>query len=150
MIRKAKLNDVPQIRELINSHAERERMLFRSLSDLYENIRDFFVCEVDNKVVGCGGLQTIWADLAELKSLAVHNDYQGRGIGKQLVQAILTEARELGLPKVFTLTLEETFFLKTGFKTVSMDTLPMKVWSECIRCPKQAHCDEIAMTYELV
>lgn len=149
IIRDARLDDVPAIRDLINSHAELERMLFRSLASLYESIRDFKVCEIAHEVVGCCALQIVWADLAEVKSLAVKESYQGRGVGSSLVDGVLENARSLKLPAVFTLTLEEEFFVKLGFSRVSKDSLPMKVWSDCVRCPKQNHCDETAMIIRL-
>ena len=149
MIRNARLSDVPQIRELINCYAERERMLFRSLADLYESLRDFKVCEINAKVVGCCALQVIWSDLAEIKSLAVDPNYQGQGIGRELVLSLLDEARELGLAKVFALTLEEKFFDKLNFHITKRENLPMKVWSDCIACSKQDHCDEVAVMAEL-
>ncbi len=146
MIRNACVSDVPAIRTLINYYAELDKMLFRSPDQLYENLRDFQVYE-DNKgqIAGCCALHIIWEDLAEIKSLAVRNDMQGRGIGSQLVQKQLSLAREMHIPKVFTLTLEENFFQKQGFVTITKDKLPMKVWSDCVYCPKQDHCDEIAM-----
>lgn len=149
MIRNAQLKDVPEIRELINTYAEYGRMLFRSLADLYESIRDFKVCEMDGKVVGCCALPVIWSDLAEVKSLAVAKDYQGKKIGAALVTEIINDARELNLPRIFTLTLEDGFFKKMGFLEIAKEALPMKVWSECIHCPKQDNCDEIAMIYKL-
>lgn len=149
VIRNARLDDVTVIRELINSHAELDRMLFRSLADLYENLRDFKVCEDAGEVIGCCALQIYWADLAEIKSLAVHEERRRYGIGSALVRAAIEDARTLKLPKVFALTLDKRFFEKLGFERVSMDTLPMKVWTDCVRCSKQAQCDEIALVYSL-
>ena len=149
MIRNARLDDVPAIRDLINEHAERGRMLFRSLANLYESLRDFKLYETDGQIVGCCALQIIWSDLAEIKSLAVSQDHQRRGIGAQLVQSVVEEARQLRLPQVFTLTLERDFFAHQGFRKVSMESLPLKVWSDCVRCPKQDKCDEIAMMIDL-
>jgi len=149
LIRNAQVNDVPLIRELINEYAEQGRMLFRSLSDLYESLRDFIVFEQDGQVVGCCCLHIYWSDLAEIKSLAVSPGFQGRGIGKALVEAAAVQARKLKLPKLFTLTLESEFFRKLGFTHIPMDSLPHKVWSDCLRCPKQDHCDEIAMLREI-
>lgn len=146
-IRKAQLVDVPEIRRLINEYAELELMLFRSLTDLYGSIRDFFVGVDGERIVGCCALAIIWSDLGELRSLAVSKEFQGKGIGRALVVSVLQEAKQLGLSQVFTLTLEKGFFEHLGFKEVSMDSLPMKVWSDCVRCPKQANCDEIALVY---
>lgn len=148
-IRQAKISDAKAIYGLINYYAERDKMLFRSLADIYENLQAFTVAEVGGQVVGCCALEIIWSDLAEIKSLAVDNDHAGRGIGRKLVSAALKKARQLGLPKVFALTLKPGFLKKLGFKTVKMDLLPMKVWKDCARCPKQQNCDEIALIKEL-
>ena len=145
MIRNARLDDVLVMRELINTYAELDRMLFRSLSNLYESLRDFKLYEENGEILGCCALQIIWSDLAEIKSLAVRSDSQKRGIGADLVRATIERARQLHLPRIFTLTLEEGFFCKLGFDQIIKDALPMKVWSDCVRCPKQDHCDEIAM-----
>jgi amino-acid N-acetyltransferase len=144
-IRNAKISDVKDINALISSYAERDRMLFRSMTDIYENLQTFIVAEVNGNVVGCCALEVIWSDLAEIKSLAVNEANKEKGIGKMLVAAALEQAALLGVPKVFALTLEPSFFEKNGFEIVKKETLPMKVWSDCARCPKQDHCDEIAL-----
>lgn len=144
-IRNAKVSDVKRIHELINTYAEVERMLFASVSDIYEKLLTFVVAEDNGQVIGCCALQVLWENLAEIKSLAVDQDYFGRGIGKAMVAACIDKARELGLGKVFTLTLEPEFFEKLGFVRVEKDALPMKVWSDCTYCSKQDHCDEIAL-----
>ncbi|MHC4495451.1 MAG: N-acetyltransferase [Planctomycetota bacterium] len=143
--RSAKIPDVQAINALISSYAERDRMLFRSLADIYENLQCFSVAELDGDVVGCCALEIIWADLAEIKSLAVDGTRKQKGIGKMLVAAAVEQAAALGVPKVFALTLEPEFFEKSGFDIVEKETLPMKVWSDCARCPKQQKCDEIAV-----
>lgn len=145
LIRPATVHDVPRIQEIINSHAELGRMLFKSLAQLYEGLRDFAVCEEEGKVIGCVGLTIIWADLAEVRSLAVDSSFQGKGIGKELVQWIISEARRLCIRKIMSLTYEQRFFEKLGFVVVPKENLPLKVWSDCIRCPKREGCDEIAM-----
>ncbi len=144
-VRNAKITDARAIYALINSYAERDVMLFRSMADIYENVQDFTVAELDGSVVGCCSLQVIWSDLAEIKSLAVDEKNKSRGAGRALVAAALERAGELGLPRVFALTLEPAFFEKMGFEIVEKETLPMKVWSDCARCPKQENCDEIAV-----
>ena len=144
-IRKAKISDVPVIRELVNYYAELDRMLFRSMADIYENLQTFIVADIDGKVVGCCSLEVAWADLAEIKSLAVHKDYQNQGIGKKIVEEAMQSASEIGVLKVFALTLEPQFFIKAGFEIVEKETLPMKVWSDCARCTKQQNCDETAV-----
>ena len=150
MIRSATIHDVPRIQEIINSHAELGRMLFKSLAQLFEDLRDFAVYEdEDGKVVGCCALTIIWADLAEVRSLAVDESQRGKGIGRQLVEWTVSEARRLGIRKIMSLTYEQRFFEKLGFVVVEKETLPLKVWSDCVRCPKRDGCDEIAMVHVL-
>ncbi|MHC4906510.1 MAG: N-acetyltransferase [Planctomycetota bacterium] len=144
-IRDPRIQDVPKIHELINSFAEMDRMLFASMASIYENLQIFKVAELDGVVVGCCALKVLWKDLAEIKSLAVDTSHSGKGIGRALVIACMDKARALGLKKIFTLTLEPVFFEKVGFKRVEKAALPMKVWSDCTECPKQDHCDEIAL-----
>ena len=144
-VRSAKISDAKAINALINSYAERDRMLFRSLADIYENLQTFIVAELDNNIVGCCALEVIWADLAEIKSLAIDEAYKGKGIGRMLVDAAVEQAVKLGVPRVFALTLEPAFFEKSGFEIVKKEALPMKVWSDCARCSKQQNCDEIAV-----
>jgi amino-acid N-acetyltransferase len=149
-IRPATIHDVPRIQEIINSHAELGKMLFKSYAQLYEDLRDFAVAvEDDGKVVGVVGLSIIWADLAEIRSLAVDSAHVGRGIGRQLVRWTIDEARHLQIRRLMALTYEQAFFEKLGFVVVPKDTLPLKVWTDCVRCPKRDGCDEIAMVLTL-
>jgi amino-acid N-acetyltransferase len=145
-VRSARVSDVRTISALINYYAEHDKMLFRSLADIYENLQTFLVAEGNGQVAGCCALEVIWSDLAEIKSLAIAEGRTGEGIGRMLVEAATSKARELGVPKLFALTLEPKFFKRLGFSVVEMDELPMKVWSDCARCPKQQNCDEIAVT----
>jgi amino-acid N-acetyltransferase len=145
MIRPATVHDVPRIQEIINSHAELGKMLFKSLAQLYEALRDFAVAEEEGRVIGCVALTIIWADLAEVRSLAVDSAFHGRGTGRQLVEWAVAEARRLHIRKVMALTYEREFFERRGFAVVPKETLPLKVWSDCVRCPKRDDCDEIAM-----
>lgn len=124
-------------------------MLFRSMADIYENLLSFIVAEHEGSVLGCCALQIIWSDLAEIKSLSVDETNTGTGVGKMLVAAAVDQAKLLGLPRVFALTLTPNFFEKMGFKVIERDALPMKVWSDCAKCPKQQHCDEIAVIKKL-
>jgi amino-acid N-acetyltransferase len=153
LIRPANMADVADIHRLINYHAEYNRMLFRSHANLYEHLRDFFVAvETHNgreQVVACTALELVWRDLAEIKSLAVSDELRGRGIGTRLVKAAIDEARRLRLTRVFALTREARFFEKLGFREVQKETLPHKVWTDCIQCPMQANCDEVAMVVDL-
>ncbi len=145
MIRPATIHDVPRIQAIINSHAELGKMLFKSLAQLYEAIRDFGVYEEDGEPVGCVGVTILWADLAEIRSLAVDESRRGRGIGRELIQWTLDEARRLQIRRLMALTYEQRFFEKLGFEVVTKASLPLKVWSDCVRCPKRNNCDEIAM-----
>ena len=148
-IRSAKIPDVKAIYSLINFYAERDKMLFRSMADIYENLQAFIVAELNDNVVGCCALQIVWSDLAEIKSLAVDEANTEKGVGKMLVVAATGRACQLGLPRVFALTLNPDFFEKMGFKVIEKDALPMKVWSDCAGCPKQQNCDEIAVVKNL-
>lgn len=149
LIRKARIPDVPEIHRLINAFAERNAMLPRALSAIYENLRDFLVAEEDGRVAGCCALHVTWSDLAEVKSLAVDESMQGRGLGSKLVQVCLDEARQMGLPSVFALTYVPDFFEKMGFSRVDKSTLPQKIWTECINCPKFPDCGEEAVRIQL-
>ena len=150
MIRSATIHDVPRIQEIINSHAELGRMLFKSLAQLFEDLRDFAVYEdEDGRVVGCCALTIIWADLAEVRSLAVDESQRGKGIGRRLVEWTVSEAKRLGIRKIMSLTYEQRFFEKLEFEVVPKESLPLKVWSDCVRCPKRDGCDEIAMVRTL-
>jgi amino-acid N-acetyltransferase len=149
MIRKAKIGDIKQIQALINSFAKRDLMLPRSLNELYENIRDFWVAVDGEKIIGCAALHISWDDLAEIKSVAVARIRQDRGIGKELVSACLAEARQLGAKKVFVLTYKPAYFKKFGFKRVATRNLPHKIWAECINCCKFPDCQEIALLRKL-
>jgi amino-acid N-acetyltransferase len=145
MIRKAKIKDIKQIQELIACFAKLDVMLPRSLNELYENIRDFWVYIDKGKLLGCAALHISWDDLAEIKSLAVAKNMQGRGIGRNLVLAALAEAEVLGAKKVFVLTYKSDFFKKLGFKKIKHDALPHKIWAECINCCKFPNCQEVAL-----
>jgi amino-acid N-acetyltransferase len=143
--RNATITDAKDIYSLINSYAEEDKMLFRSMADIYENLQSFIVVELNGGVVGCCALQVIWLDLAEIKSLAVDQENTQKGIGSALVAAAVEQATKLGAAKVFALTLYPDFFVKQGFEVIQKDKLPMKVWSDCAKCPKQQNCDETAV-----
>ncbi|MFA5063226.1 MAG: N-acetyltransferase [Candidatus Omnitrophota bacterium] len=145
MLRKAKIKDIKEIQELINSFARQDIMLARSLNELYENIRDFWVVEANGKIRGCAAMHISWDDLAEIKSVAVSKKYHGKGIGRELVEACLKEAVDLGANKVFVLTYKPEYFKKFGFKRVKNATLPHKIWAECINCCKFPNCQETAL-----
>ncbi|WP_456455851.1 N-acetyltransferase [Thermovibrio sp.] len=148
-VRKAKITDSARIQELINEYAKLGLMLPRSIQSIYENIRDFWVYEEEGEVLGVCALTIFWSDLAEIRSLAVDPENTGRGIGSSLVKRALKEAREFGIPKVFTLTYQVRFFEKLGFKVIDKEKLPHKIWRDCINCIKFPNCDETAMEITL-
>jgi amino-acid N-acetyltransferase len=149
VIRKAVIADVPEIQALVNRFAGERKMLSRSLSEIYENVRDFFVVEDGGAVVGSAALHVFWADLAEVRALAVAEKYQGLGLGKRLIARCRSDAQKMGIRKVFALTFQLEFFRKMGFSDISKDELPHKVWSDCIKCPMFPNCDENALILEL-
>ncbi len=147
---RAEISDAQAIHDLVNAFAGKGEMLPRTMAEVYENLRDFYVVRDDAGVtVACGGLHILWADLAEIKSLAVREDLQGRGLGQRIVHACLDEARQIGLTTAFALTYRPGFFEKLGFTQADVMTLPRKVWGECYRCPKFPGCNEIAMVRAL-
>ena len=146
-VERAKISDVAQVHELINSFADKGEMLPRSLSEIYENVRDYFVVREGERVVACAALHVMWSDLAEIKSVVVAEGSQRQGIGLQLVRTCLKEAEELGIPTIFCLTYKPAFFESLGFSQLDKMELPRKVWSECYRCPKFPDCDEVALIY---
>lgn len=145
MIRKARVKDVVVMKQIISAYSKDELMLARSLSEMYENIRDYYVCEIDGEVVGCCALHIVWEDLAEILALAVRPDCSRKGVGTKMVFACLKEAEELGMKEVFALTYVPDFFKTLDFKIVDKNSLPRKIWSGCIRCPKFPDCNEIAV-----
>ena len=147
--RKARCGDIVRIQSLINAFADRKLMLPRSLGELYDNLRDFHVAQVGERIVGCVTLHPVWDNLAEVKSLAVEESRQGQRLGSLLVELALDEARSLGFSRVFVLTYRATFFKRLGFEPVDKNTLPHKVWFECTRCPLFPDCDEEALALNL-
>jgi len=143
------MSDAQDIRDLANSYAERGRMLQRSLESVYDLLRSFQVAEANGGVIDCVAVDVSWADLAEVKSLAVAPLCRQRRVGSRLVRAAIRDARRLGAKKLFALTYEKEFFSRHGFKVVHRDALPDKVWRECITCPKAYACDETAMMLKL-
>jgi amino-acid N-acetyltransferase len=149
-VRKAEIGDAQAIHDLVNLYAQRGDMLPRTMGEVYENLRDFFVArDPRGDFLGCVALHIVWSDLAEVKSLAVSEETQSRGMGSQLVNAAVDEARNIGLQRVFALTYRPAFFERLGFVQADVMTLPRKVWNECYRCPKFPSCNEIALVCDL-
>jgi amino-acid N-acetyltransferase len=149
MLRKARITDVKEIQKLLSHFANRGDMLSRSLSELYEAIRDFYIVEESGMLLGVAALHIVWDDLAEIRSVAVAEDAGRKGVGTEVVNACISEARELGLKKLFCLTYKPDFFARFGFRVVDKSELPHKVWGDCIKCVKFPDCDEISMIMEL-
>ena len=148
--RKARIDDVEQMYQLILNHAQQGIMLARPRQSLYEDIREYVVAEDDDgAIVAIGALRILWKDLAEIRSLAVRDDRFREGMGRHIIELLEKEAMELGVPQVFALTYQDTFFFRCGYKEISNKALPQKVWRDCIDCPKFPDCDEIAVSKEL-
>ena len=147
MIRKATLRDVKSIHRLVAEQAQSGHLLARAVTELYAQIRDFIVTPEDEsgEIIGCGALHFVWEDLAEIRSLAVRTADQRRGIGSQLIEALLEEARNMGVRQVFVLTYRTELFERLGFKIMDKSHLRHKIWADCIRCTKFPECDEIAL-----
>ena len=146
-VEKARIPDVPRIHKLINGFADRGQMLARPLSEIYESIRDFFVIRENGEVIGCAALHVSWSDLAEIRSVAVAEESQKKGLGAKLVVACLKEAAELGIKTIFCFTYRPEFFKQQKFVDIDKMELPRKVWTDCFRCPKFPNCDETALVY---
>ncbi len=145
----ARLSDAAAIEAIVAYWADRGEMLHRPVSEIYEAIRDFKVVRLDGEVVGTGSLHVLGADLAEVRSLAVKDAVQARGIGAALVEACVHDARAFGIERVFALTYKPGFFEKQGFKLANIMDFPQKVWNECVRCPFFTNCKEVAVVRDL-
>ena len=145
MLRKARISDIQAVHRLINECAAKGEMLPRSLAELYDNMRDYFVYEEKGKVLGTCALHICWEDLAEIRSLCVVPSARRRGVGHKLVDACLEEARQFKIGRVFLLTYQDSFFARFGFALVDKAELPQKIWTDCVKCAKFPMCDEIAM-----
>jgi len=146
---RARVSDAPSLHQMISHFADKGEILPRALSEIYEDIRDYFVVRKGGQVIACAALHVTWVDLAEIRSLAVDEKEQKQRIGSLLIQACLEEAKELGIPRVFCLVRKPAFFEKHGFKLIDKTELPQKVWAECYRCPKFPNCDEVALIRHL-
>jgi amino-acid N-acetyltransferase len=149
MLKKASIKDIKHIHSIVNAAASNGEMLPRSLGELYDNLRDYFVYVEDGKIVGTGALHICWEDLAEIRSVCVAASSRKKGIGRKLINACLEEAKEYRIKRVFLLTYQNGFFRKCGFNEVDKKDLPQKIWSDCIKCPKFPECDEIAMVLKI-
>ena len=144
-VRPAHSEDVERIVSIIAHHASQGLMLPRSASALNSALDTYVVADAGGKVAGCGGLERYTQDSAEIYGLATSPEGSPPGTGKAIVQALIARARKEGIAKVFAMTLAPEFFHKMGFKTVPHIELPLKVWRDCVACPKYGNCNEIAM-----
>jgi len=149
-VRAATLSDVPQLEALMAPFVATGDLLPRSAYDLCRHIKEYVVAEApDGSVVACGSLKVYSLDLAEVAGLAVREDHQGTGLGRALVEAVVAEARALGLGVVLALTRKPAFFFRLGFEPADRESFPLKVWADCQRCPRQHSCDEVAVALTL-
>ena len=150
-IRKARTADVVEIHKILWRFSRTEKLLARSLSQLYTTVRDMVVFEDEQgQIAGCCTLHIVDADLAEIRSLAVLESHQRRGIGAGLVRECILEAKDLGIRRLFTLTIEVEFFKSLGFRMEEKEYLPHKVWWDCRNCPKYPdYCDESALVLDI-
>jgi amino-acid N-acetyltransferase len=144
-VRKAAMRDIAPLLELINGYAAKGIMLPRTEFELSENMRDFSVAYDGDRLLGCGALHFYSPIMGEIRSLAVAEDAKTKGVGRQVVEALVREAREYSLGAVFAFTYVPEFFAKVGFAEVERGELPLKAWKDCLRCPKFQSCDEIAV-----
>jgi argininosuccinate lyase/amino-acid N-acetyltransferase len=149
-VRRARLTDVPAIAGVMAQYVMQGVLLPRPVSELYQCLREFVVAERGGEVVACAALRVLWDDVAEVRTLAVRPDHHGRGLGGVLVQSLIADAKALGVPRVIALTREVPFFERCGFVVVPRESLPRKVWTDCVRCPKRHACDEVAVALDLV
>jgi amino-acid N-acetyltransferase len=144
-VRRARIDDVPGIAALVDRFAGRGEILPRPTEDIYQSLREWVVAEQAGQIVGCGALVILWADLAEIRSLVVAPEFQGMGAGRGLVAALTAQAADLEIPQVFALTRRTGFFLELGFEVVPRESLPRKIWKDCMTCIKFVGCDEVAV-----
>jgi amino-acid N-acetyltransferase len=144
-VRKATMRDIHALLGLINSYAAAGLMLLRTEFEISENIRDFTVVYSGSQLLGCGALHFYTPVSGEIRSLAVTSEAKNQGIGRLLMEALENEAINNDLHAIFAFTYVPGFFFKVGFQEVDRGLLPLKVWKDCLSCPKFQCCDEIAV-----
>lgn len=146
VVRPARIADMAQVAPIIGRFAARGLMLPKTEEQLFRTFREFVLALDDNgRVMGCAGLRVYSPHLAELSALAVDERAHGRGIGRRLVEGIVEQAAELGIRVLFALTLEEGFFHRLGFRTVSKELFTQKIAADCNGCAKRDACAEITV-----
>jgi amino-acid N-acetyltransferase len=148
-VRTARLIDAEAISRLASEYAMSGVMLKRSPENIIENIRNFFVAESGGRVVGCCAISFFTLHLAEIRTVAVSDRFQHRGVGTMLVRKAEGILREEGVLSAFVLTLVPGFFSGLGYREVEKEMFPQKIWRDCTNCPKLMNCDEIAMLKDL-
>jgi len=131
-VRRARTADVTMIKSLVDGYAGRV-LLAKEIVTLYESVQEFLVAEVDGEVVGCGALHVLWADLGEIRTVAVHPGALGRGVGHAIVAGLIENARELGLARLFVLTFEKHFFGGHGFLEIDGTPVEPDVFAAMLR-----------------
>ncbi len=150
-LRRATVDDVAGIAGVMAGYVEDGSLLPRSTGELYRSVREFHVAvDGEGRIVACSALRVLWKDLGEVRSLAVRPEAHGQGLGRALVARTLDDARELGLGRVIALTREVAFFERCGFQVAQRETMPEKVWTDCVACPRRHACDEVAVEIELI
>ena len=131
-IRAAKSTDVKGIRKLIDTYAPQRRLLSKETVTLYESVQEFTVAIEDGEVIGCGALHVLWEDLAEVRTVAVAENYRGQGIGHRIMEAIIARAREIGVKRIFCLTFETDFFCRHGFEEIHGTPVDPEVYTQLL------------------
>ena len=139
---------MPALFKLINRYVAEKVLLPRPITNLYEDIWEFTVAEEDGELLGCGALKFYNQEVAEIRSLCVDTALKSHGVGRMLTEALMDEAERCGIKTVFALTVVPGFFEKLGFKTAPRERFPVKVFQDCLGCPKYSCCDENAVSYE--
>ena len=147
-IRKAVIEDAPFIHTAIQKYASAADLLIKPLADIYSQIREYFIYEVKGKPAGVIALHIYWSDMAEIRSFVVEQESRMKGGGGRLLKAAMSEAKKMGITKVFALTKIPGYFISRGFKEVEKAALPQKIWKDCLNCPKFPGCDETAVLFD--
>ena len=133
LVRAARTSDIKKIRSIVDSYAAQRRLLSKETVTLYEGVQEFTVAEVNGEVVGCGALHILWEDLAEVRTVAVIESMQGKGIGHAILESILNKAKEIGVKKVFCLTFETKFFDSHGFNEIQGAPVEPDIYAQLLR-----------------
>ena len=145
-VRRARVGDVRAIKDLVDRYVG-VVLLAKQLVTLYEDVQEFWVAERDGAVVGCGALHVLWEDLAEIRTVAVHPDCIGQGVGRALVQQLIAQGRELGLRRIFVLTFEERFFSRHGFRVIDGTPVTAEVYEEMRRSHDEGIAEFLDLPY---